>query len=426
MKSIKTFTSVMLIILSGIFFFSSSPNFNVEAEKNVETVETSQTTASAYETTTSVVNVDTIVEGTSETTTDVSKETFSSNDQNIAFVYNDFSWGSGAYSYSGIYVTENGDVYKFAINNHESWTYRTFDFEYVPVELYGYADLSDAFPQTSMLQELNSATYEKVGNISTEEVDYYLDLLYSVDENQDVICEYRDEDNVLPYSETWGVRKSDGKVIFLNGGDDIYLTRTDENSDIIDKWLTSLANNYITSEVDTIFSTATTVTTTFSTTTTLTTTENMPNPDTITTTTDSTDPTITTTKSTTTIATNDGATEATNTTTPTHIASDEELCDWVVKDYEHKNGIAPANAEIEYIAEGTAVIMLTDVEGNVLDIYTIDPTTGIGKASDGGTVDLPQTGYSNTYKVIIGFAILMTMGGTVIVAKSRRKRTSHS
>ena len=168
------------------------------------------------------------------------------------------------------------------------------------------------------------------------------------------------------------------------------------------------------------------------TTTTLTTTDT-----TIMTTTDSTESTITTTKSTTTTTTNDGGIETTTTTatatndggietttttaTPATIASDEEFCDWAAKDYAEKTGITPENAEIEYIADGNAVITLTDADGSVLDVYNIDPFTGIGTEADGGDVNLPQTGYSTFYKVIVWFAILMTITGVAIVAYSRKE-----
>lgn len=163
--------------------------------------------------------------------------------------------------------------------------------------------------------------------------------------------------------------------------------------------------------------------------------------DTTTTTTDSTkttteisttsdeEPTATTNKSettstTTTIGTTLSMSETTietTTTATTRIASDEELCDWAVKDYEDKTGVTPASAEIEYTADDTAIITLIDAEGNVLDVYNIDPFTGIGTEADGGDVNLPQTGYSNFYKVIVWFAILMTITGVAIVAYSRKE-----
>ncbi len=152
--------------------------------------------------------------------------------------------------------------------------------------------------------------------------------------------------------------------------------------------------------------------------------------DAATTTTTSTDTTTTTDTSTFTTSTDITTTTDTSTSTTkitttaaTHIASDEELCDWTVKDYEEKTGVTPANAEIEYIEEGTAVITLTDAEGNVLDVYTIDPTTGTGTASDGEEVNLPQTGYSKWYHTAAALAACMIgIGGAMMVGSGIKKK----
>ena len=128
-----------------------------------------------------------------------------------------------------------------------------------------------------------------------------------------------------------------------------------------------------------------------------------------------------TTTSTTTTSTDTTTSATGTTTTTTHIASAEELCEWAVKDYEGKTGVTPANAEIEYTADDTAVITLTDAEGNVLDVYTIDPTTGTGTDSDGGDVNLPQTGYSVVYNYIMLAAAAMVFFGIFAMAKSRKR-----
>ena len=36
-------------------------------------------------------------------------------------------------------------------------------------------------------------------------------------------------------------------------------------------------------------------------------------------------------------------------------------------------------------------------------------------------VSLPQTGYSDIYKVFVGLATLMTVGGATIIVKTRKK-----
>ncbi len=92
-----------------------------------------------------------------------------------------------------------------------------------------------------------------------------------------------------------------------------------------------------------------------------------------------------------------------------------------MKDYEKKTGVTPENAEIEYTADGNAVITLTDAEGNVLDVYNIDPFTGVGSESDGGEVNLPQTGYSVVYNYIMFAAAAMVLFGIYAMAKSRKR-----
>lgn len=117
------------------------------------------------------------------------------------------------------------------------------------------------------------------------------------------------------------------------------------------------------------------------------------------------------------------STTETTTIATTHIASDEELCDWAVKDYESKTGVTPAGSEIEYTSESTAVITLTDTEGNILDVYTIDPTTGTGTESDGGEVNLPQTGYSKWYHTSAALAGCATViGGVMIIGSGVLKK----
>ena len=105
--------------------------------------------------------------------------------------------------------------------------------------------------------------------------------------------------------------------------------------------------------------------------------------------------------------------------TPTNIRSDEELCEWAINDYEQKTGITATKAEIT--AKGdTYEITLTDDEGNVLDVYTIDPLTGVGTDTEGETVDLPQTGNNSMKNWLIVFGALILIGlGAVSIKTSR-------
>ena len=80
-----------------------------------------------------------------------------------------------------------------------------------------------------------------------------------------------------------------------------------------------------------------------------------------------------------------------------------------------------AHAEIEYTADGKAVITLTDAESNILDVYNIDPFTGVGTESAGGEVHLPQTGYSVVYNYIMLAAAAIVLFGIFAMAKSRKR-----
>ncbi|MBR6761808.1 MAG: leucine-rich repeat domain-containing protein [Oscillospiraceae bacterium] len=60
-------------------------------------------------------------------------------------------------------------------------------------------------------------------------------------------------------------------------------------------------------------------------------------------------------------------------------------------------------------------------EGIILDVYTIDPVTGIGTEADGTEVNLPQTGISVVYNYIMLAAAAMVLFGIYAMAKSRNR-----
>ena len=280
------------------------------------------------------------------------------NDKEIAFVYNDFSWNTETndptYIYSGFYITMSGDVYSFNINSYESLTYRTNVNLLNTVDV----DLSQAIPQRKMLNTLNESdeliSNQKIGSIDPSELNYYLALMDEVEISAPVDIVYRDEDNILPYSETWGVRQSNNNVVFFNGRSDIYLTHTDKNANIIDEWLRNLKF------------------------------------------------------------------EPTQTTTFKNITQNDFM-NWAKKDYESKTGITPFCADLSENADGIYEITLTDENGNILDVYTVAPSTAKGTDQAGEEVNLPQTGYSNIYKVIVSFATLMIVSGATMVVKTRKE-----
>ena len=133
----------------------------------------------------------------------------------------------------------------------------------------------------------------------------------------------------------------------------------------------------------------------------------------------------------TTSASNTESTAATSATTITTAATtsvtniaDEDLCSWAINDYQKKAGIVPANAEITARSEETCEITLTDENGNVLDVYTVDPKTGVGTDSSNAEVNLPQTGNNamTNWLLCVGAALFMAFGFGAVKASGIFKR----
>lgn len=109
------------------------------------------------------------------------------------------------------------------------------------------------------------------------------------------------------------------------------------------------------------------------------------------------------------------------TTTNYKNITQEDFKDWARKDYATKTGNTPAKAALLETADGNYAITLTDEDGEVLDVYTVNPETATGTNMANEIVSLPQTGYSDIYKVFVGLATLMTVGGATIIVKTRKK-----
>lgn len=109
------------------------------------------------------------------------------------------------------------------------------------------------------------------------------------------------------------------------------------------------------------------------------------------------------------------------TTTNYKNITQEDFKDWARKDYATKTGNTPANAALLETADGNYAITLTDEDGEILDVYTVNPKTATGTNMANEVVSLPQTGYSDIYKVFVGLATLMTVGGATIIVKTRKK-----
>lgn len=97
-------------------------------------------------------------------------------------------------------------------------------------------------------------------------------------------------------------------------------------------------------------------------------------------------------------------------TAVSHIASDKELCNWAIKDYQTKKGILPATAEIRKEENGQYQITLMDQSENVLDVYEIEPATGIGIDTNEEKVNLPQTGNNSIKNLFLMLAALLMTG----------------
>ena len=110
-----------------------------------------------------------------------------------------------------------------------------------------------------------------------------------------------------------------------------------------------------------------------------------------------------------------------STTTNYKNITQEDFKDWAMKDYATKTGNTPAKAVLLETADGNYVITLTDKDGEVLDVYTVNPETATGTNMANEVVSLPQTGYSDIYKVLVGLATLMTVSGVTLIVKTRKK-----
>lgn len=110
-----------------------------------------------------------------------------------------------------------------------------------------------------------------------------------------------------------------------------------------------------------------------------------------------------------------------STTTNYKNITQEDFKDWARKDYATKTGNAPAKAALLETADGNYAITLTDKDGEVLDVYTVNPETATGTNQANEVVSLPQTGCSDIYKVLVGLAVLMTVGGGTLIVKTREK-----
>jgi LPXTG-motif cell wall-anchored protein len=78
------------------------------------------------------------------------------------------------------------------------------------------------------------------------------------------------------------------------------------------------------------------------------------------------------------------------------------------------------------VADDKYEIKMKDKEGNILDIYTIDPETAEGTNSAGEIVSLPQTGNNSMMNVlvVVGAFMMIAMGlyAVIVSGNSHRKK----
>ena len=125
-----------------------------------------------------------------------------------------------------------------------------------------------------------------------------------------------------------------------------------------------------------------------------------------------------------TLSTETSTLTTTSSTTSVANIADEDLCSWAINDYQKKTGVTPANAEITARSEEACEITLTDENGNILNVYTVDPKTGTGTDSSNTEVNLPQTGNNSVanWLLCVGAAMFMALGFGAVKASGVLKR----
>ena len=91
-------------------------------------------------------------------------------------------------------------------------------------------------------------------------------------------------------------------------------------------------------------------------------------------------------------------------------------------DYEKKHGNAVTPDAVQN-ADGSVTVTLRDANGTVLNTYTLDVKTGVGKDAQGAEVSLPQTGNNaaGTLAAVSG-AALTALAGALMVCRAFRKK----
>ena len=107
---------------------------------------------------------------------------------------------------------------------------------------------------------------------------------------------------------------------------------------------------------------------------------------------------------------------------------DDTLTQWALVDYEKKNGIA-VNAEITARTDDAYEITLTNADGVIVDVYSVDPRTAVGVNQTNAEINLPQTGVTSpgALAAAAGAFAAITVGAAVMLGSGvfrRRKENS--
>lgn len=257
-------------------------------------------------------------------------------------------------------------------------------------ELADMAKVDDAISQL-----LQSESYQSMDVM--QRADAVLELLHAFVE-EGIVDSVTQEEEKIKFSYASGAH---GEVLLkpfdgnMDGSDPVTTTTTTET--------TTTATASTTTDATTTTTAATTEVTSNSTT---------PDTTTATTTTTFTDTTSQTTN------TADIAETTTSVTNYKNITEDDFIA-WAKNDYQEKTGVLPVNASLSENANGAFEITLTDENGNVLDVYTVDPVTATGTNQSGEEVNLPQTGVTSMKNWLLFFGSVLLLGfGLFMVKKS--------
>lgn len=106
-------------------------------------------------------------------------------------------------------------------------------------------------------------------------------------------------------------------------------------------------------------------------------------------------------------------------------ASEEAFANMAMIDYEKKTGIAVYPQAVRN-ADGTVTVTLNNAAGQMLDTYTLDVKTGIGRDANGGEVNLPETGVNAwDTAAAVGSAFVLIAAGIWMLRRSRKKGADH-